>query len=104
MRLVCILMLGAILSAQRGDRGLPGPGDPERNDIRLPSGKSQRQEMLKADHQKSKEEAAELLELAEELKEELDNSEHQVLNLKLVKKAEDIEKLARKIKDRMRRY
>jgi bacterioferritin (cytochrome b1) len=102
MRLVCVLALAAALVAQQRGRNFPREPDP--NDIRLPSGKSQRQEMLKADLAKSKTEAAELVELAQQLKEELDKSEYQVVNLKLVKKAEEIEKLAKRIKDRMRRY
>ncbi len=105
MGLVQVLMLAAVLLAQRGG-GASGKhgGGGEEPDLRLPSGKNQRQEILKADHAKSKADAAELVTLAEELKEELDKSEHQVLNVKLLKKAEDIEKLARRIKDRMKRY
>jgi len=104
MGLVRVLMLAAVLMAQRGGPSGKHGGGGEEPDMRLPSGKSQRQEILKADHAKSKADAAELVTLAEELKEELDKSEHQVLNVKLVKKAEDIEKLARRIKDRMKRY
>lgn len=78
--------------------------DSEKGDVLLPSGKSQRQEILKADHEKSKTDASELLELAQQLKEEIEKSEHQVLNLRTVKKAEEIEKLARRIKDRLKRY
>lgn len=102
MRLVWVLALVSALAAPQRSREFPR--DSEANDVRLPSGKSQRQEMIKADHARSKSEAAELLELAQQLKEELEKSEYQVVNLKLVKKAEDIEKLARRIKDRMRRY
>lgn len=102
MRLICVLALASALAAPQ--RGREFPRDQEGQDVRLPSGKSQRQEMLKADHAKSQTEAAELLELAQQLKEELEKSEYQVVNLKLVKKAEDIERLAKRIKDRMRRY
>ena len=102
MRLLCVLALTVALGAQRG-RETPPP-ESDRADVRLPSGKSQRQEMLKADHAKSKADAGELVTLAQQLQEELEKSEHQVLNVKLVKKAEDIEKLARRIKDRMRKY
>jgi hypothetical protein len=100
MRLIAILALAASLGAQR----IPFPGEDKKNDIRLPSGKSQRQEIIKAEHEKSKNDAGELLKLAQELKEELDDSPHQVVNLRLVKKAEDIERLARNIKNRMKRY
>ena len=102
MRLLCVLALTMALGAQQQKRGRPP--DSDTSDMRLPNGKSQRQEMIKADHKKSQADAAELVVLAQQLQEELDRSEHQVLNLKLVKKAEEIEKLARRIKDRMRRY
>ncbi len=101
MRLLLMICLTAALGAQRPARGRE---ESEAGDVRLPSGKSQRQEILKEEHKKSQADAAELVELAQELKEELDRSEYQVVNLKLVKKAEDIDKLARRIKDRMRRY
>lgn len=104
MGLMQVLMLAAVLMAQQGGRPGKHGGGEEDHDLRLPSGKNQRQEILKADHAKSKADAAELVTLAEELKEELDKSEAQVLNVKLVKKAEDIEKLARRIKERMKRY
>lgn len=104
MGLMQVLMLAAVLMAQQGGGRPKHSGVGEEPEMRLPSGKNQRQEILKADHAKSKADAAELVTLAEELKEELDKSEHQVLNVKLVKKAEDIEKLARRIKERMKRY
>ena len=105
MRLIAILALavglGLGLNAQFGRHT---PRDQEKDDLRLPDGKSQKQEILKAEHKKSKEEAAELLTLAQELKDEIDKDPYQVVNLRLIKKAEDIEKLARNIKNRMKRY
>jgi hypothetical protein len=85
----------------RPDWPLPSSEGP---DVRLPSGKSQRQEILKADFEKSKVEAGELVSLTQQLKEELEKGEHQVLNLRTLKKVEEIEKLARRIKERMRRF
>jgi hypothetical protein len=105
MRLIAILALavglGLGLNAQFGRRP---PREQEKDDVRLPDGKSQKQEILKAEHKKSKDEAAELLTLAQELKDEIDKDPYQVVNLRLIKKAEDIEKLARNIKNRMKRY
>ena len=72
--------------------------------MRLPDGKSQKQEILKAEHKKSKDDAVELLTLAQDLKDELDKGPYQVVDVRLIKKAEDIEKLARNIKNRMKRY
>ena len=97
-RLIVIFLVALALGAQRG-----GP-PPEKEEPTLPSGKSQRREILKSEFEKSKADAAELVELTRQLKEEIDKSDYQVLDLRVVKKAEDIEKLARRIKDRLRRY
>jgi len=94
---IAMTLLAALLGGQQP------PLAPEKPDILLPSGKSQRQEILKADHKKSRAEATQLAELAQQLQEALEKTEHHVLDLRLLKKAEEIEKLARRIKDRMRR-
>jgi GTP-binding protein EngB required for normal cell division len=76
----------------------------ETSDIRLPDGKSQQEEILKADHQKSLKDAAELVELAEQLKAELERNDRHVLSISSLKKTEQIEKLAKRIRGRLRRY
>jgi hypothetical protein len=76
----------------------------EKPDVRLPNGKSQRREILKADFEKSKADAAELADLSRELKEDLDKADPYVLDVRTLKKAEEIEKLAKRIKDRMKRH
>lgn len=75
----------------------------EAADIKLPSGKSQREEILKQDYQKAIEEAGKLVKLAEDLKAELEREDAHVLSLASLKKTEEIEKLARKIRGRLRR-
>ena len=82
----------------------PRPPQEEKNDVVLPSGKSQRREILKADYEKSKSEAADLLDLAQQLKTDLDKNDQHVLDLRTLKKAEEIERLARRIKERMKRH
>jgi hypothetical protein len=56
---------------------------------------NQRQQLLVSD-------TAKLLELATELKEEVDKSNKNTLSLDVVKKAEEIEKLAKTVKEKMR--
>ncbi len=73
-------------------------------DAKLPSGKSQRDEILKADHQKNLEDAAALVDLSEQLKQELEKNDRYVFSLATLKKTEDIEKLAKRIRSRMRRF
>jgi len=80
------------------------PRDRESSDVRLPSGKSQQEEILKEEHKKSLADAAELMELAEELKIELEKNDRHVLSIPAIKKTERIEKLAKQIRSRMRRY
>ncbi|MBI1898058.1 MAG: hypothetical protein HYS04_16230 [Acidobacteria bacterium] len=75
----------------------------EQPDMRLPSGKSQRQEILKQEHQKSLEDLSKLIATAEDLKSEMEKNDYHVLSLEALKKIEDIEKLARRIRSRMRR-
>ena len=79
------------------------PTDPD-EDVRLPNGKLQKDEILKADFQKSLDDARELSKLADQLKADLEKNDRYVLSIPTLKKAEDIEKLAKKIHDRMKHY
>jgi hypothetical protein len=65
---------------------------------------SQVDALLKSDHEKSLEDAIRLFELAEELKNDLENKDRHVLSLSAFKKAEEIEKLAKRIRGRMKRF
>ena len=92
------------LLAAAPQRPTPPQEKDEKADVMLPGGKSQKREILKADFEKSKNEAAELLDLAEQLKADLDKDDMYVFNLRTLKKAEEVEKLARRIKERMKRH
>ena len=82
---------------------LPRAGDPE-EDVRLPNGKLHKDEIVKADYQKSLDDARELSKLADQLKADLEKNDRYVLSIPTLKKAEDIEKLAKRIHDRMKHY
>jgi hypothetical protein len=73
-------------------------------DNKLPSGKSQREEILKADHEKSLKDAAELVKLSEALQIELEKNDRHVLSISSLKKLEDIEKLTKRIRSRLKRF
>ena len=77
------------------------PSDAE---VRLPGGKLQKEEILKADHEKSVKDAAQLIDLAESLKAELEKDDTHVLSLSSLKKTEEIEKLAKRIRTRLKRF
>lgn len=81
----------------------PLSGESE-EDVRLPNGKLQRDEILKADFQKSLGDARQLSKLADELKTDLEKSDRYVLSIPTLKKTEEIEKLAKRIHDRMKHY
>jgi hypothetical protein len=83
---------------------LPPPPDHPVTDHKLPNGKSQREEILKADFKKSLSDAAELSQLADELKSELEKGSPDVVSVKSLRQLEQIEKLAKRIRGRLKRY
>lgn len=97
-RILALAVLAAVLSSQEP------MVIPQEREERLPGQKSQREEILKLDHKKNLEEAARLLELAQDLKSELDKSDRNVLPVSALRKAEQIEKLARSLRGRLRKF
>ncbi len=77
---------------------------PSEQEIRLPSGKLQKEEILRLEHERTVKDAEKLVELAQSLKEELEKNDRYVLSLTALRKTEEIQKLARQIRDRMRRF
>lgn len=100
-RILLALPLALVISAQPPAER-PRPGDEPSEDARLPNGKLQREEILKAEFQKSLDDARELSKLADELKVDLEKNDRYVLSIATLKKTEDIEKLAKRIHDRLK--
>jgi hypothetical protein len=73
------------------------------NNTRLPNGKLQRDEIIKAEHKKNVEDAATLARLAQEVKDDIDNSDSYIVSVKTLKKIDDIDKLAKGIRGRLAR-
>jgi len=96
------LPLTAIAQNRPPDSFPAPPSGADRADVTLPNGKSQRNEILKAEHEQNLKDAARLAGLADELKEAMEKEDRFVLSLNTMKKAEEIEKLAHKILGRMR--
>ncbi len=96
-RPLILLALGIALLAQR----MPVPDD-HKTDPRLK--REQIEAILKEDRAKSIEDAAEISKLSEELKTELEKNDKNILSVTALKKAEEIEKLAKRIRGRLRRY
>lgn len=83
---------------------LPRPGG-EHEDPNTPRMKrEQLEELLKSDHKKSIADAEEIIKLGEELKIELERNDRHILSVKAYKKTEEIEKIAKRIRGRMKRY
>jgi hypothetical protein len=74
----------------------------EQGDVRLPNGKLQKDEILKAEHQQNIKDAAQLAELAQQLQQDLEKNDYSVLSMSTLKKTDDIEKLVKKIRSRLR--
>jgi len=70
--------------------------------VRLPNGKLQRDEILKAEHQQNLKDVAQLADLAEQLKQELEKNDRYVLSISSLKEIDEIEKLVKNIRSRLR--
>ncbi len=101
----------AIFPATLLSQVLPGQSDPARPDIfpapggaetRLPNGKMQRDEILKSDYEQNLKDARELMNLSKSFEYDLEKSDRFVLSLDLLRKLDDMEKLTRRIRGRMR--
>jgi hypothetical protein len=105
MRRLCLLFAVVVLALAQ-HQGVPTPSTPESssNDVRLPSGKLQRDEIIQAEHKKNQEDAAALARLAQEVKDDLDNGDSYIVSVKTLKKLDDIEKLDKGIRARLKRF
>ena len=101
MALVLLAGVSVYALQQGGGRG-GRRGGGEEEDVILPNGKSQKEEILKAEHQQNIKDAADLAELAEQLKIDLEKNDRYVLSMATLKKTDDIEKLAKRIRARLR--
>lgn len=79
-------------------------GQQREEPARLPDGRLQSEAILQADHEKNLEDAAQLVRLSEELKVELEKNDRHVLSVAALKKTEEIEKIAKRIRSRLRRH
>jgi len=70
---------------------------------KLPDGRDQTEAILKDDHQRNLKDAAEMLKLVEEIRKEMERDDRHVLSLGVLKKLEEIEKISRRIRGRLKR-
>ena len=83
------------------DRRPPIPPNPD-EDARLPNGKSQKNAIAKQNHEEALKDAENLVNTSQELRDELKRAGSYVIPVGSVKKTEEIEKLARRIRGRLK--
>lgn len=110
-RIACAGVLLMPLLVFMGDRSvtlaqqrLPPISAPPRGDDEPPpsKGPSRNIKMMKESFEQTQKDTAELYDLATQLKEEVEKADENTLSLTVMKKAEAVEKLAGKIKNRMK--
>ncbi|HZS53303.1 MAG TPA: hypothetical protein VFA65_02790 [Bryobacteraceae bacterium] len=99
------LLASAVLAAQAPDQQTdrpptipPNPND----DVKLPNGKSQKDALAKEEHKQALKDANDLIAVAQQLRDELQKSGEHVISVSSVKKTEEIERLARRIRGRLK--
>jgi hypothetical protein len=91
----------AITGQEQDDRKLPIPDNPD-EERRLPDGRSQKNAIAKQSYQEVLKEADDLITAAQQLKDELQKAGQYVVPVSSVKKTEEIEKLARRIRGHLK--
>lgn len=71
--------------------------------VRLPNGKIQQDEILKDEYRKTLADCKELVKLAQDLEADEEKNEQYVMSITSIKRTEEIEKLARRIRSRIKR-
>ena len=101
MRYLLMVFL-CLMFVSTGQQTPPRPGDD--SDAKLPDGRSQKNAIAKDDYQHSLDDARELVKIAQSIEEELEKNDQYVVSLGTIRKTEDIEKLAKRIRGRFKRY
>jgi hypothetical protein len=106
IRRTLLLLVPAAFGARflPAQRNPPPPLDEPPEDIRLPNGKKQKDEILKAEYEQNVKDAQELLSIARSFEEDLEKDDRFVLSLSSLKKLDDMEKLTKRIRGRMKRF
>ena len=98
-----LLALPAAVAVAQPPTSLPQTNESRPDeDRRLPNGKRQSEEILREEHQKSLDDATRLAQLSEEVRSELEKNGQNVLPLGTLKKLDEIDKLTRRIRTRLK--
>ena len=72
-------------------------------DVKLPNGKSQKDEIVRVDYERNLRDAGELARLAEEIKRDLEKGDRNLVSLRTLRQLDEVEKLTKDIRQRLRR-
>lgn len=75
----------------------------DESEVKLPNGKSQKEEIIRVDYERNLKDAGDLARLAEEIKDDLEKGDRYLVSLKTLKKLDEVEKLSKDIRQRLRR-
>jgi hypothetical protein len=98
--------MARLMPAQSKNGGISpnlGAGD-DPEPVRLPNGKKQQDEILRAEYEKNVKDAQDLVSISRAFEEDLEKDDRFVLSISALKKLDDIEKLTRRIRGRMKRF
>jgi len=105
MRPTLLLALLMMMFTTAGQEPQPPMREPRNEPIdRLPNGKSQKEAIAKEDYQKSLEDARELVKTSEALLADLEKNDRYVISVSELRRTDEIERLAKRIRGRLKRY
>jgi hypothetical protein len=102
-------VLAASLMPLRGQAPTLPPYSPDNTDglapdPRMPNGKNKQELILKADYEQNVKDARGLIDVAKSFEEDLEKDDRYVLSLSSLKKLDEIERLTRRIRGRLKRF
>jgi hypothetical protein len=92
----------ALLGAQSQPPGM-ATGEDDRSGRRMPDGRSMSEAILKEDHKRNIEDLGRMREIIVEVEQSLEKNAQHVLSIDNLKRLEEVEKMSRRIRGRMRR-
>jgi hypothetical protein len=101
-RTLLLLFFGILLHAQ-----LPPPDTQNQdspNVLRTPDGRNRSEMILKSDHEASIKDIESMRKLIDDVKIDMEKNDRHILSIATLKKLDEIEKLAKRIRARMKRF
>jgi hypothetical protein len=95
-------LAAGVLSAYQAGQTVVPPTEAGADNYHLPNGKLQRDVILKDDYDHNVRDARDLIDLTKSFELDLEKSDAYVLSLDLLKKLDEIEKITKRIRGRMR--